>query len=73
MLVLDEFHRVGAKTWGKNVEILAKSIEYLNGRTVGFSATPIRYLDNSRNMIDEFFDGNVVEGLDFVNAVVDGV
>ena len=73
LLVLDEFHRVGAKTWGKNVEILAKSIENLNGRTVGFSATPIRYLDNSRNMIDEFFDGNVVEGLDFVNAVVDGV
>lgn len=73
LLVLDEFHRVGAKTWGKNVEILAKSIENLKGRTVGFSATPIRYLDNSRNMIDEFFGGNVVEGLDFVNAVVDGV
>lgn len=73
LLILDEFHRIGAKTWGRKVEYLAEKIENTNGKVVGLSATPVRYLDNERDMSVEFFNGNVVSGLNIVEAVVSGV
>lgn len=73
LLILDEFHRIGAKTWGRKVEYLAEKIENFNGKVVGLSATPVRYLDNERDMSVEFFNGNVVSGLNIVEAVVNGV
>ena len=73
LLILDEFHRIGARTWGRKVEYLAEKIENTNGKIVGLSATPVRYLDNERDMSVEFFNGNVVSGLNIVEAVVNGV
>ena len=66
LLILDEFHRIGAKTWGRKVEYLASKVEKSNGKVVGLSATPIRYLDNERDMSVEFFKCNVINGLDIV-------
>ena len=73
LLILDEFHRIGAKTWGRKVEYLASRVEKSNGKVVGLSATPVRYLDNERDMSIEFFNGHVVSGLNIVDAVVSGV
>ena len=37
---------------------------------LGTSATPIRYLDNSRDMSDELFNSNVAENLSLAEAIV---
>src|SRR5579872_3768636 len=53
-IYLDEFHRLGAEVWGSAVERLLKLNP--NARVLGTSATPIRYLDDSRNMASEIFN-----------------
>ena len=73
LIILDEFHRIGAETWGRKVEMLCDIAEAKGCKTVGLSATPVRYLDNERDMSEEFFKGNVVNGLNIVDAVVSGV
>ena len=58
ILILDEYHRAGAPTWQRNVEML---IEYNKDVPVlGLTATSVRYLDGQRNMADELFDGHMV-------------
>ena len=56
-IILDEFHRCGAYCWGVGVRRLLDW--YPKARILGLSATPIRYLDNCRNMAEELF---TVEG-----------
>ncbi len=56
-IILDEFHRCGAYCWGTGVQRLLD--RYPKARILGLSATPIRYLDNCRNMAEELF---IVEG-----------
>ena len=52
-IILDEFHRCGAYCWGVGVRRLLDW--YPKARILGLSATPIRYLDNCRNMAEELF------------------
>ena len=52
-IILDEFHRCGAKAWGQGVANLLKV--YPQAMVLGLSATAIRYLDNQRDMSDGFF------------------
>lgn len=66
LLVLDEFHHLGAEQWGKPFFEL---LDIYVGKIIGLSATPIRYLDNERDMSDEYFDGHVVTGVDLVEAI----
>ena len=56
-IILDEFHRCGAKAWGQGAANLLKV--YPQAMVLGLSATAIRYLDNQRDMSDELFDGNI--------------
>ena len=56
MIVLDEFHRAGATEWGAAVH---EALEHNGGKVLGTSATPIRYLDEGRDMSIELFDGNI--------------
>lgn len=71
LIVLDEFHRGGAKEWGKGVlELLELNPK---AKILGTSATHIRYLDGERNMADELFDGNVVSTLPLVEAINRGI
>lgn len=53
-IILDEFHRCGAIEWGKGINNLIN--EYPQSKIVGTSATPIRYLDDCRNMATELFN-----------------
>ncbi len=70
-IILDEFHRCGAKVWGQGVENLLSM--YPNAGVLGLSATAIRYLDNQRDMSDELFDGNVASEMSLGEAIVRGI
>ncbi len=70
-IVLDEFHRCGAKVWGQGVLRLLEL--YPNVPVLGLSATAIRYLDNQRDMSDELFDGNVASEMTLGEAIVRGI
>jgi superfamily II DNA or RNA helicase len=71
LIILDEFHRCGAEAWEKAVKILLDNNK--TSKILGTSATPIRYLDNDRDMSDEIFDGNVVTNLNLSDAIVQGI
>ncbi|MDP9675222.1 superfamily II DNA or RNA helicase [Paenibacillus jamilae] len=71
MIVLDEFHRCGAEKWGEGVNKLIAA--YPDVKLLGTTATPIRYLDDERDMSDELFDGNVVTNLSLTEAIVKGI
>lgn len=53
VIVTDEFHHCGAPEWGKGVQYVMENNP--DAKIVGFSATPIRYSDNGRNMADEIW------------------
>ena len=55
-IIMDEFHRSGATTWNQFIDHLLK--ENPNAKIIGLSATPIRFLDNGRDMGLEFFKNN---------------
>ncbi len=70
-IVLDEFHRCGAKIWGQGVQSLLAL--YPDAPVLGLSATAIRYLDNQRDMSDELFDGKVASEITLGEAIVRGI
>ena len=70
-IIIDEFHRTGAYNWYKKVNILLSSHE--DADVLGLSATPIRYLDNARNMVEELLDDNVANEITLGEAVYRGI
>jgi superfamily II DNA or RNA helicase len=70
-IIFDEFHRCGAKHWGSAVQLLLE--RNIAAKILGTSATPIRYLDNNRDMSDELFDGNVVSSMTLAEAIACGI
>jgi superfamily II DNA or RNA helicase len=67
-IVLDEFHRCGAEEWGRGVQNILHA--YPDAFKFGTSATPIRYMDNGRDMSKELFGNNVAENLSLAQAIV---
>jgi len=57
LIILDEYHRPGAKEWGRGVATLLNTNP--TAKVFGTTATPIRYLDDCRDMSEELFAGNV--------------
>lgn len=70
-IVLDEFHRCGARMWGQGVSRLLSL--FPETPLLGLSATNIRYLDNQRDMADELFDGCIASEMTLGEAVVRGI
>lgn len=74
-IVLDEFHRCGAYCWGTGVKRLLECCP--DAKILGLSATPIRYLDNCRNMAEELFTVNgqlcVASEMSLGEAIVRGI
>lgn len=70
-LILDEFHRCGAKLWGQGVKRL--QAVHPQAFLLGLTATGIRYLDNQRNMADELFEGNIASEISLGEAIVRGI
>ncbi|WCK57351.1 Helicase associated domain protein (plasmid) [Aneurinibacillus sp. Ricciae_BoGa-3] len=70
-IALDEFHRVGAKKWGEGVRKIL--LQYPDAYILGTSATPVRYLDNARDMSKELFDGKEARNMSLTDAIVKGI
>ena len=70
-VILDEFHRCGAPIWGKAVNTVLRNNPTAN--VLGITATPVRYLDNQRNMTDELFKGNIASEISLSDAIADGI
>lgn len=70
-IILDEFHRCGAESWGKCVEALIYACP--ETKVLGLSATHIRYLDNRRDMAEELFYGKVASKMELTEAIAQGI
>lgn len=70
-IVLDEMHRALAKEWSKGIKVLLEM--YPNAKVLGLSATPIRYLDRCRNVVDELFGGKLACDMSLSQAILDGI
>ena len=70
-IILDEFHRCGAKEWGFGVQRVLKM--HPDAMLVGLSATNIRYLDNQRDMAMELFDGCIADQITLPEAIARGI
>lgn len=67
LIVCDELHRTGAKTWGQKFEILVNS--HSGSKVFGVTATPLRCVDG-RDMAEEYFDGNKACDISLAEALV---
>lgn len=70
-IVLDEFHRCGANEWSRGIANLINNNE--DAQILGFSATPIRYLDEHRNMAIELFHGNIASEITLEDAMINEI
>lgn len=70
-ILLDEMHRALAKEWSKGIKILLEM--YPNAKVLGLSATPIRYLDRCRNVVEELINGNLACDMSLSQAILDGI
>lgn len=70
-ILLDEMHRALAKEWSKGIKVLLEM--YPDAKVLGLSATPIRYLDRCRNVVNELFDGNLACDMSLSQAILDGI
>lgn len=70
LIICDETHHLGAAEWGKVYRALTDSY---SGKILGLTATPVRYLDNERNIADEYFHGNLVAGVQLPQAIDEGI
>src|ERR1700722_13091512 len=70
-IYLDEFHRLGADVWGNNVNRLLQRNP--RAKVLGTSATPIRYLDDNRNMATEIFEDNIATQMSLTTAIATGI
>ena len=70
VMILDEFHRAGAENWQKGVLKLESYLDPI--KIIGTTATHIRHLDESRDMANELFDGNVCHYLPLTSAIASG-
>lgn len=67
LIICDELHRTGAKTWGQKFEVLVNS--HPNSKVFGVTATPLRCMDG-RDMTEEYFDGNKACDISLAEALV---
>ena len=67
LIVCDELHRTGAKTWGQKFEGLVNS--HPDSKVFGVTATPLRCADG-RDMAEEYFDGNKACDISLSEALV---
>lgn len=71
-IILDEFHRCGAREWSKQITLLLSNNPQAKV-LLGLSATPVRSLDGNRDMSQELFYGNVAHEISLKKAIRDGL
>ncbi len=72
-IFFDEYQRTGAEETYKRIKQLKLYLQENNDskKFIGLTATPIRYLDNERNMTQEIFDGNVASSISLSEAMLE--
>ena len=70
LIVCDELHRTGAKTWGNKFEKMVNT--HFNAKVFGVTATSLRCADG-RDMAEEYFDGNRACDISLAEALVRGI
>lgn len=75
LIIVDEFHRLGATKWFKCIKRIFEGVNNPKSHcyVIGFTATPIRYLDNARDMGVELFEGNIIQGVNLEDAICEGI
>lgn len=68
IIILDEFHRAGARQWEKRVRGLLDDNK--DAKVIGFSATPVRR--DGRDM-RELFNNDVAAEMELSEAIIDGL
>lgn len=71
LIILDEYHRLGAKKWGDSVTKVLETCS--SAKIFGTSATPIRSLDNGRDMSEEIFGGVVANKITLEDALSNNI
>lgn len=69
LILIDEMHRVGAPKWGVGLQMMFDAFPD-DCKYVGFSATPIRFLDGRRNMAEELFNGCIANEIGLADAIL---
>lgn len=72
LIVMDELHRTGASEWNKQIQVIMNNLGVFT-KVLGLTATPIRYLDDSRDMTEELFEGHAVNGIGLAEAIARGI
>lgn len=72
LVIVDEMHRAGAPIWGSGLQKMFDTFPE-DCKYIGFSATPIRYLDGKRNMTEELFDGCIANEISLVDAILNRI
>lgn len=74
-IIFDEYHRTGARETYKKIKQLKLKLQESNDskKFIGLTATPVRYLDDERNMTQEIFDGNVASSISLSQAMLEGL
>lgn len=72
MVIVDEMHRAGARTWKSGLQKMFSSFPN-DCKYIGFSATPIRFLDGKRNMAEELFDGCIANEIGLADAILNRI
>lgn len=70
-IILDEFHRIGAELWEPAVQMLLDNNPH--AKVLGATATPVRYLDNGKNMAKQLFNNNLAQNMTLGDAVLNGI
>jgi len=75
IIILDEYHRCGAKKCVTKILELKEIIfkKYPNKKIIGTTATSIRYLDHNKDMNKIIFDGHMVAKLSLADAILQGI
>ena len=75
IIILDEYHRCGAKKWGEKVNKLLDIVKnkHPDTKVIGTTATPVRYLDNNKDMNNILFDGVCASTLTLADAILKGI
>lgn len=71
LIALDEAHRASAKVWGQNVNSILDSFK--NAVVIGFTATPIHYLDGKKDIVEMLFNGISAGNITIQEAITAGI
>ena len=71
IVIADEMHHLGSDVWG--TAFINLFMQNTTQKVIGTTATEIRYLDNSRDMVEELFNGVAARGCDLRTAIENGI